>query len=56
MKKINTDLLLFILVIALIVFTYLGILDRDDFNSFLLSFASYKFGRSQGVDKPIVNP
>lgn len=53
MNKLNTDLLLFILAIALAVFTYLGITDPKDFVAFIGMVASYKFGRSQGVDKVV---
>ena len=53
MNKLNTDLLLFTLSIALAVFTYLGITDPKDFVAFIGMVASYKFGRSQGVDKPV---
>lgn len=55
MNKINTDLLLFILALSLAVFTYLGITDPKDFVAFIGMVASYKFGRSQGVDKPVDN-
>lgn len=53
MNKLNTDLLLFILALALAVFTYLGITDPKDFVAFIGMVSSYKFGRSQGVDKPV---
>lgn len=51
MSKINTDLLLFLLALALIAFTFLKLIDPKDFIAFLMSVASYKFGRAQGVDK-----
>ena len=53
MTKINTDVLLFLLALAMVVFTFLGITDPKDFVAFLGMVASYKFGRSQGVDKPV---
>jgi hypothetical protein len=52
MNKLNTDLLLFILSIALAVFTFMGITDPKDFVAFIGMVASYKFGRAQGLDKP----
>lgn len=55
MTKFNTDLLLFVLSLALIVFTFLKIIDPKDFVAFLGMVASYKFGRSQGVDKHVDN-
>lgn len=51
MTKANTDLLLFVLSLALATFTYLGVTDPKDFVAFIGMVASYKFGRSQGVDK-----
>lgn len=45
--KSTTDTLLFILTIALIVFTYTGIVEPLVFGGFLSSVASYKFGRNQ---------
>ena len=50
MNKLNTDLLLFLLAIGLMTFTYLGLTDPKDFVAFIGMVASYKFGRSQGVD------
>ena len=52
MNKLNTDLLLFLLAVALIAFTYLGITDPKDFYAFVGCVASYKFGRSQSAEKP----
>lgn len=51
MNKLNTDLLLFTLATALIIFTFLGKTDPKDFVAFIGMVASYKFGRSQGIDK-----
>ena len=51
MNKINTDLLLFLLSVGLLAFTYLGKTDPKDFVAFIGMVASYKFGRSQGVEK-----
>lgn len=51
MNKLNTDLLLFLLAIALICFTYFGITDPKDFYAFVGMIASYKFGKAQTVDK-----
>jgi len=51
MNKTNTDLLLFLLAIGLITFTYLGLTDPKDFVAFIGMVASYKFGRSQVQDR-----
>lgn len=51
MNKLNTDLLLFVLAVALMAFTFLDKTDPKDFVAFIGMVASYKFGRSQGVDK-----
>lgn len=53
MNKLNTDVLLFLLSIALCAFTVMKLTDPKDFIAFLGMVASYKFGRSQGVDKPV---
>ena len=55
MNKLNTDLLLFLLAVGLMTFTFLGLTDPKDFVAFIGMVASYKFGRSQGVDKPIAS-
>lgn len=55
MNKLNTDLLLFLLAVGLMAFTFLGITDPKDFVAFIGMVASYKFGRSQGVDKLVSN-
>ena len=51
MSKLNTDLLLFLLALSLIGFTWLGLTDPKDFIAFLGMVASYKFGRAQGLDR-----
>lgn len=43
----TTNLIIFILTLALIFFTYKHITDPKDFIGFLLCVASYKFGRNQ---------
>ena len=55
MNKLNTDVLLFLLSIALCAFTIMKLTDPKDFVAFLGMVASYKFGRAQGVDKPVEN-
>lgn len=51
MNKLNTDLLLFMLSFALLIFTFMKLTDPKDFIAFLGMVASYKFGRAQSVDK-----
>ena len=53
MNKLNTDLLLFLLAIGLMVFTYMGITDPKDFYGFVGMVASYKFGKSQRPIAPV---
>lgn len=42
MTKLNTDLLLFLLAIGLMTFTYLGLTDPKDFVAFIGMIVSYK--------------
>jgi hypothetical protein len=51
--KSNTDLIIVLLVLASIGLTYKSTMDVKDFVSMVLMVLSYKFGRSQGVDKPV---
>ena len=51
MNKTSTDLLLFLLSVGLLTFTYLGLTDPKDFVAFVGMVASYKFGRSQVQDR-----
>lgn len=51
--KNNTDFIIIILVISSIGLTYTKIMDVKDFVAMVLMVLSYKFGRSQPVDKPV---
>lgn len=48
----TTNLLIILLATALIVFTYLKIVDPKDFIAFLGMVAAYKFGRYQNQNTP----
>lgn len=53
--KGNTDFVIILFVLSSIGLTYMKIMDVKDFVAMVLMVLSYKFGRSQAVDKPVVN-
>lgn len=53
--KGNTDFVIMLFVLSSIGLTYMKIMDVKDFVAMVLMVLSYKFGRSQAVDKPVVN-
>lgn len=54
--KSNTDFIIVLLVLASIGLTFTHTMDVKDFVAMVLMVLSYKFGRSQGVDRSTDEP